>query len=122
MMLPTRSMSTGLIVCESGSRYWPLPSPSLICSSFGACGSPSALGCVGVHSTKRSPISDCGRIVQVASLRKSLKPGSVMSRTTAALLSLVTSRSEIRPTLTPEILTSSPAITVKALEKIARTL
>ena len=94
----------------------------MILGSDGASLSPSARGCVGVHSTKRSPISDCGRIVQVASVRKSLKPASVMSRTTAALLSGVTSSDWILPTLTPEILTSSPGITVKALLKIARTL
>ena len=39
--------------------------------SSGGFGELAGLGCVGSHSMKRSPISDCGRIVQKASLRKS---------------------------------------------------
>ena len=75
-----------------------------------------------MHSTNFSPISDCGRIVHVASLRKSWKPGSVMSSVIAAFLSGVTSSAPILPTLTPAIFTSSPGMTDTALSKIARTL
>ena len=52
---------------------------------------PTGCGWVGVHSTNFSPISDCGRIVHVASWRKSWNPGSVMSSVIAAFLSGVTS-------------------------------
>ena len=100
------------VVLRAGSRYWPLPGPSLdLLAAAGAGGCPAGRGCVGVHSTNFSPISDCGRIVQLASLRKSWKPGSVMFRTTAALWSGVTSSDSIVPTLTPAILTSSPGMT-----------
>ncbi len=45
-----------------------------------------ALGAAsGWQSTNFSPISDCGRIRQVASLRKSWKPGSLMFITMIAL-------------------------------------
>ena len=46
---------------------------------------PGARGWVGVQSTYFSPISDCGRIRQLASWRKSLKPESSISMTTTAL-------------------------------------
>ena len=68
-----------------------------------------------------SPISDCGRMRQVASLRQSWKSLSVMSRTIAAFLSFVTSSDAIWPTLTPAIFTSMPVIAKPALSKIART-
>ena len=71
MMLPIRSRSTALPLFSTGSRYWPSPSPSSICSSFGASSAPAARTWVGSHSTNRSPISDCGRTMQLASLRKS---------------------------------------------------
>ena len=63
---------------------------------------------MGEHSTKFSPISDWGRIVQCASVRKSWKPPLVMFRTIAAFLSLVTSSESTLPTFTPAIFTSSP--------------
>ncbi len=71
MMLLSRSMSTALALRSTGSRYWPSPSPSSICSSSGGGSSPAARCSVSVHSTKRSPISDCGLTMQLASLRKS---------------------------------------------------
>ncbi len=88
MMLLIRSMSTGVEVCESGSRYWPLPAPLLICWSGGGSWAPLGRGWVGAHSTNFSPISDCGRIVQVASERKSWKPGSVDAEDHGGLLVL----------------------------------
>ena len=100
-MLLTRSRSTGLEVCATGSRYWPLPSPRSILRSFGAGWAFSGRGWVGVHSTNFSPMSDCGRIVHSASRRKSSKPGRSMRSTTAALWSGVTSSDSILPTLTP---------------------
>ena len=48
-------------------------------------GEPGARGTVGRQSTNFSPISDCGRIRQLASLRKSWKPGSVIFITITAL-------------------------------------
>jgi hypothetical protein len=74
-----------------------------------------------VHSTNFSPMSDCGRIVHSASRRKSWKPGSVISSTTAAVWRSVTSSAAIRPTVTPAIFTSSPSDTVNALRNSART-
>ena len=69
----------------TGSRYWPLPSrPLAIFFSGGASGVPATRGCVGRQSTNFSPISACGRIVQLASARKSLKPAFEMFSTTAA--------------------------------------
>ncbi len=59
------------MVFSTGSRYWPSPGPSSIFSSFGSCGAVACLAWVGSHSTKRSPISDCGRTVHSASRRKS---------------------------------------------------
>ena len=54
-------------------------------SAAAAAGEPGARGRVGRQSTNFSPISDCGRIWQLASLRKSWKPGSVMFITITAL-------------------------------------
>ena len=72
MMLLSRSMSTALPLFSTGSRYSPSPSsPSSICSSSGGASSPGERASVRVHSTKRSPISDCGRTMQLASSRKS---------------------------------------------------
>ena len=63
---------------SSGSRYWPAPGwSSGIFSSWGGAGLPGARGSVGVHSTNFSPISDCGRIRQEASVRKSWNAGSL---------------------------------------------
>ncbi len=99
-----------------------MPGPESIFSSGGGACSSVPRGSVGVHSTNCSPISDCGRMMQVASERQSSKPGLVMSSTTAAFLSGVTLSDSILPTSTPATLTSSPGITAKALSKIARTL
>ena len=72
--------------CSSGRKRWPAPSwPSGITGSGGGGLLPGARGWVGLHSTNFSPSSDCGRIRQVASWRKSWKAGSSMFRTTAAL-------------------------------------
>ena len=107
---------------STGSRYWPSPLPRRIRFSAGGGGWSAARACVGVHSTNFSPISDCGRTWQRASVRKSWYAGSWMSSTTAALKSRVTSIESILPTLTPATFTSSPGITKPALSKIARTL
>ena len=81
-----RSGSTLVLLFSSGSRYWPAPGwPEGICFSGGGGGEPGARGRVGRQSTNFSPISDCGRIRQLASLRKSWKPGSVMFMTMIAL-------------------------------------
>ena len=91
MMFWIRSRSTERAVFVAGSRYCPEPGPDWTLRSSGGCGAPASLGCVGSHSTKRSPISDCGRIVQKASLRKSWYALLSMFRTTAAFLSSVRS-------------------------------
>ena len=80
-----RSGSTLVPLLPSGSRYSPLPGPDSIFFSGGGAGEPGARGSVGRQSTNFSPISDCGRIRQLASLRKSWKPGSSMSMTMIAL-------------------------------------
>ena len=53
-------MSTGELVWVTGSRYVPAPGPLEILVSGGAADVP------GLQSTYFSPISDCGRIAQVA--------------------------------------------------------
>ena len=83
---------------------------------------PSTRGSVGRQSTYFSPISACGRTVQLASLRKSLKPAFSMLRTTAALACGVGVTEPTEPTLTPSILTSSPGMMLPASSKIARTV
>ncbi len=118
-----RSVSTGFDVRSTGSRYWPAPgSPLGILASASGGSPPPWRGSVSWHSMYFSPISDCGRIVHFASRRKSWKFLSVMSTTTAALLSRVTSSFSIVPTLTPETRTSSPSIRENALSKTIRTL
>ena len=85
-MLLIRSGSTLVPLFSNGSRYWPAPgSPAGICFSGGAGLEPGARGSVGLQSTNFSPISDCGRIRQEASLRKSWKPGSVIFIVSTAL-------------------------------------
>ncbi len=81
---------------------------------------PSTRGCVGRQSTYFSPISACGRISQLASLRKSLKPSLVMLRMTAAFAFGVGVTEPTSPTVTPATLTCSPEITLPASSKIAR--
>ena len=71
MMLLTRSRSTALPLRSTGSRCCPSPGPSSISSSAGGGSVPAARVWVGEHSTKRSPISDCGRTRHSASSRKS---------------------------------------------------
>ena len=61
----------GLLVFSTGSRRWPLPGPSSISASSRGGSASTARCCVGSHSTNFSPISDCGRTVHYASLRKS---------------------------------------------------
>ncbi len=96
--------------------------PWRILCSGGGSGVPSTRGCVGRQSTYFSPISACGRIVQLASERKSLKPGFSMLSTTAALPCGVGVTEPTVPTLTPSILTFSPEIRLPASSKIARTV
>ncbi len=86
-------------------------------------------GSVGLHSTNFSPSSDCGRMMQLASVRKSWKPGSVMLKTTTALPGsssplaktgspgLVTSTESIVPTVAPAIRISSSLTRKPALSK-----
>ena len=71
VMLLIRSRSTGLVVCETGSRYWPSPLPLSIFSSAGGGSAFAWRACVGSHSTNFSPISDWGRMMHSASRRKS---------------------------------------------------
>ena len=66
---------------------------------------PATRGWVGRQSTNFSPISACGRIVQLVSSRKSLKPLLEMLRTTAAFACGVAVTEPTVPTLTPPILT-----------------
>ena len=133
----TRSGSTLVWLLPSGSRYWPAPgSPSGICFNDGAGFCPGARGTVGVQLTYFSPISDCGRISQLASSRKSWKPASAISSSMIALpgtlLNLPSSiavgspGSEtltdlICPTLAPATRTCSPLTMNEPWSKIART-
>ena len=117
---------------SSGSRYWPAPVwPSGIFWSGGGRGVPGARGWVGVQSMYFSPISDCGRIRQLASWRKSLKPESSISMTTTALpgtacgpfsrlaisSSFETSTDLTVPTVAPATRTCSPDTTNEPLSK-----
>ena len=86
MMLLTRSRSTDLAFCSSGRRCWPAPRLAFgDLLEHGGGSEPGARGEVGSHSTNFSPSSDCGRIRQLASSRKSWKPGSSIRSTTTAL-------------------------------------
>ena len=120
---------------SSGRKRSPSPSsPSSITASSGGASLPAARGWVGSHSTNFSPSSDCGRIRQEASSRKSWKPGSSIRSTStarpgcglpsacAASVSLVTVTSSTTPTLAPAIRTSSPGTMKAPLSKIARTV
>ena len=92
-----------------------MPSPFASFASSGESAVP------GSHSTNFSPISDCGRTVHLALVRKGTKRGSSMRRVTAAFLSAVTSIFSITPTLAPATFTSSPSTAAATLSKIART-
>ncbi len=117
-----RSTSTGLCVFWTGSRYSPAPSwPLGTFFSTGGSGVPSTRGWVGRQSTYFSPISACGRIVQLASARKSRKPGFSIFSTTAALACGVGVTEPTVPTFTPSIFTFSPDMRLPASSKIART-
>ena len=129
-MLLTRSRSICLPLFSIGSRYWPAPiSPSGICSSAGGGCVSGARGWVGSHSTYFSPSSDCGRIRQEASVRKSWKPESLMLSTATALPGSSsplrrtgspgseTVTSSTVPTVAPAIRTSSPLTRKPALSK-----
>ena len=83
---------------------------------------PSGRGWVGVQSTYFSPIRPWGRIVQLASLRKSWKPGLLMLSTTAAFAVGVGSTDLTVPTLTATTSTFSPGMMLAASSKIARTV
>ena len=132
-----RSGSTLVWLRPSGSRYWPAPgSPLGICFSAGGGCWPGARGSVGVQLTYFSPISDCGRISQLASSRKSWKPGLSISSSITALpgtsLNLPSSTAVaspgsetptdlIVPTLAPATRTCSPLTMNEPLSKTART-
>ena len=119
----SRSTSTGLWVFCTGKSHWPEPScPSGILCRDGGSGVPSTRGCVGRQSTNFSPSNACGRIVQLASARKSLKPALVISSTTAALAWGVGVTEPTVPTFTPSILTFSPGMMLAASSNIARTV
>ena len=83
---------------------------------------PGTRGSVGRQSTNFSPIRACGRIVQLASVRKSLNPALVIFSTTAAFACGVGVTEPTVPTLTPSILTFSPGMMLAASSKIARTV
>ena len=74
VMLPSRSRSTGEWSAASGSRCSPAPGCPLEAGTAAPRARPLASG---VHSTNFSPISDCGRIVQLASSRKARSPADV---------------------------------------------
>ena len=72
----------------------------------------------GWQSTKYSPISDCGRISQCASLRRSASPGSVTSAFTSASgrpSTSLTLNSLVWPARTPATLKSPPSVSPNAL-------
>ncbi len=109
MMLLTRSAGIVEVVCSTGT----VP-PS---GSFSG-------ELPGWQSTKYSPISDCGLMSQVASSRKSSKPGSAISTVTTALggspSSFTTWRSLVRPAVTPPTWKSPPSTSPKALSNTTR--
>ncbi len=72
IVLPIRSMSTDCVVFSTGSSRWPSPSPSSISFSSGGGSAFADRTCVGLHSTKRSPIRFCGRTMQLASCFQSV--------------------------------------------------
>ena len=67
-------------------------------------------------------MSDCGRISQLASLRKSPKPGFVTSTVTTALgaspFFFTTSKSVVWPAFTPPTRKSPPLVRPKALSNM----
>ena len=104
----TRSIGIDEEVCSTGI----VPEPSV--GSFSS-------ELPGWQSTKYSPISDCGRISQLASLRKSSRPGSVILAVTTALGGLPfffsISKSLVEPAVTPPTRKSPPSTRPKALSK-----
>ena len=105
MMLSTRSGGIGDVVCSTG-----IVAPESSSSPF----------LPGWQSTKYSPISDCGLIVQVALSRRPAKPSPPLldldgDQRAGVLRS--TSRSAIEPTATPPTLKSAPLTSPKALSK-----
>jgi hypothetical protein len=109
MMLLTRSAGIVEVVCSTGT----IPSSGSLSSDV-----------PGWQSTKYSPISDCGLMSQVASSRKSPKPGSETSTVTTALgaspSSFTTSMSLVFPAVTPPTWKSPPSTRPKALSNITR--
>ena len=103
MMSFTRSIAIVELVCSTGTR-----APSASCSS----------SVPGWQSTKYSPIRDCGRISQRASLRRSARPGSVTSAVTSASgrpSTFVMPKLLVWPARTPATLKSPPSVRPKAL-------
>jgi hypothetical protein len=104
MMLLTRSAGIVEVVCSTGT----VP-PS---GSFSG-------ELPGWQSTKYSPMSDCGLMSQVASLRKSSNPRSVASTVTTAFgvspSRLTTRMSPVVPAVTPPTWKSPPSTRPKAL-------
>jgi hypothetical protein len=82
--------------------------------SIGAAGVP------GVQLTNRSPISDCGAIVQSASAWKGAKSW-LITISTRAFRSLVSLMLRTCPALAPAIRTSWPGIRKSTSSKIAST-
>ena len=101
----TRSIAIVELVCSTGTRP-----PS---------GSRSS-DAPGWQSTKYSPISDCGRISQRASLRRSARPGSVTFASTSASgrpSTILTLNVLVSPARTPATLKSPPSVRPNALSK-----
>ena len=93
----------------------PAPAPRAMRPSAGAAVVP------GSQSTYISPISDWGRIAQVALAWNGANRASSIWSVTAAWLCLVTSSEAIEPTGAPATRTCSPATANEASSKIART-
>ena len=78
----------------------------------------------GWQSTKYSPIKDWGRISQVASSRKSVKPGWEISAIATALAGspfvFMTSNFDVLPARTPPTRKSPPSTRPKVLSKTIR--
>ena len=92
--------------------------PSTRCARPGSSppGFEPLLGVPGWQSTKYSPISDCGRASQHASLRRAPKPVSLISKSTSARLVFRSSAQPVTlPARTPATLKSAPSIRPNAL-------
>ncbi len=101
MMLLIRSIGIVDAVCSTG----------IVAPGFSRC---SAVP--GRQSTKYSPISDCGRVSQKASVRSEPKPFWVIAKSTSARLVRRSTRMPVTwPARTPATLTSAPSTMPNAL-------